>query len=126
MSMIFVIGAGGAIGAVGRYLLSSWVTQFTGTQFPWGILVVNVIGGLAMGVIAELGAQSLQMSHETRAFLTTGILGGFTTFSAFSLDTALLIERGELLNASAYVLASVIGSVGALFAGLFLVRLAST
>jgi CrcB protein len=88
--------------------------------------VVNVLGGLAMGMIAELGAQSLQMSHETRAFLTTGILGGFTTFSAFSLDAALLIERGELLNASAYVLASVIGSVGALFAGLFLVRLAST
>ena len=126
MTMIFVIGAGGAIGAVARYLLSSWVAQFTGTQFPWGILAVNVIGGLAMGVIAELGAQSLQVSHETRAFLTTGILGGFPTFSAFSLDTALLIERGELLNASVYVFASVIGSIGALFAGLFLFRLAST
>lgn len=126
MSMIFVIGTGGAIGAVSRYLLSSWIASIAGTQFPWGILVVNVVGGLAMGVIAELGAQSLQVTHETRAFLTTGILGGFTTFSAFSLDTALLIERGELLNASAYILASVIGSVGALFAGLFLVRLAST
>lgn len=125
MSMILVIGTGGALGAVGRYLINSWVAQVMGTQFPWGILVVNILGGLAMGVIAELGAQSMTMAQETRAFLTTGILGGFTTFSAFSLDTALLIERGELLNASVYVLASVIGSVGALFAGLYLVRLAS-
>ena len=123
MILIFIIGAGGAIGAVCRYLLSSQIAQVAGTQFPWGILIVNILGGLAMGLIAELGALSLGMSQETKSFLTTGVLGGFTTFSAFSLDTALLIERGDIMNATAYVLSSVIGSVAALFLGLYLVRM---
>ncbi|MEQ1753016.1 MAG: fluoride efflux transporter CrcB [Micropepsaceae bacterium] len=123
MILIFIIGAGGAIGAVCRYLLASQIAQVAGTQFPWGILIVNVLGGFAMGVIAELGALSLGMSQETKSFLTTGVLGGFTTFSAFSLDTALLIERGDIMNAAAYVLSSVIGSVAALFVGLYLIRM---
>jgi CrcB protein len=123
MIMVFAVGLGGAIGAVCRYLLSSGVTHVMGTQFPWGILLVNIIGGLAMGVIAETGAQSAQLSLELKTFLTTGILGGFTTFSAFSLDTALLIERGDMMNAALYVSGSVLGSIAALFAGLWAVRM---
>lgn len=123
MIMIVIIGAGGAIGAVGRYLLSSHIATIMGTQFPWGILLVNIIGGLAMGAIAGAGAHSLQISQEAKAFLTTGVLGGFTTFSAFSLDTALLVERGEIASASLYVAGSVLGSVAALFLGLTIARL---
>lgn len=123
MTGILAIGAGGALGAIGRYWLSVQISHALGTQFPWGILVVNIVGGFLMGLIAGLGAQSLQISHELKSFLVTGVLGGFTTFSAFSLDAALLIERGEMVAAFSYVTASVIGSIAALFAGLMLVRM---
>jgi fluoride exporter len=120
--MILAIALGGAIGAVARHLFAAQVMRLAGDGFPWGILLVNVAGSLAMGVLAELFAQKWGASLEMRAFLTVGILGGFTTFSAFSLDTALLIERGQLLSAGFYVLASVAGSMAALFLGLHLVR----
>ncbi|MBP6012197.1 MAG: fluoride efflux transporter CrcB [Alphaproteobacteria bacterium] len=122
MGTILSIAVGGALGAVGRYALSSQVTHWAGAGFPWGILIVNVIGCFAMGVIAELAAFTWNMQPEMRAFLTTGILGGFTTFSAFALDTAVLTERGDLTGAAFYVAASVLGSVAALFLGLALVR----
>ena len=122
MYVIFSIALGGALGSVARHFLSSAIYGWTGSTFPWGILAVNVLGGLAMGVIVELGALRLSYGPEMRAFLTTGILGGFTTFSTFSLDTVLLIDRGEILSAAAYAIVSVAGSVGALFAGLWLVR----
>lgn len=122
MGMIISIAAGGAIGALGRYALSSQITHLLGHGFPWGILIVNVLGCFAMGVIAELSALSLNLSPEMRAFLTTGILGGFTTFSAFALDTALLTERGDMMNTMLYVAGSVGGSITALFLGLALVR----
>lgn len=123
MILIFAIGAGGAIGAVGRYLLSTQISTVLGTQFPWGILMVNVVGGMLMGAIAQVGTQSLLISQEAKAFLATGILGGFTTFSAFSLDTALLIQRGDITSAVLYVAGSVVGSVAALFAGLYVTRM---
>jgi len=122
MNMILAIAIGGAFGSLARHYLSSAVYTATGTTFPWGILVVNVLGGLIMGIVVELGAFKLNYSLELRAFLTTGLLGGFTTFSAFSLDTALLIERGDWLSAALYVVGSVVLSVAALFAGLSLVR----
>lgn len=122
MGMILSIAAGGAIGAVARYLLSSQITHAVGHGFPWGILAVNVLGCFIMGVIAELAALTWNLSPEVRAFLTTGILGGFTTFSAFALDTAVLTERGDLVGSMLYVMASVGGSVAALFIGLYVVR----
>jgi CrcB protein len=122
MGTVISIAAGGAIGALGRYALSSQITHLLGPGFPWGILIVNVLGCFAMGVIAELSALSLNLSPEMRAFLTTGLLGGFTTFSAFALDTALLTERGDMMNTMLYVGGSVGGSVAALFMGLALVR----
>jgi CrcB protein len=122
MQLILAIAVGGAIGAVTRHLFSAEVMRLIGGDFPWGILLVNILGSLIMGVLAELFALKWGASLEMRAFLTVGILGGFTTFSTFSLDTALLIERGQILSAGLYVLASVAGSVGALFLGLYLVR----
>ncbi len=122
MGMVISIALGGAIGALGRYALSNQVTHLLGPGFPWGILIVNVLGCFAMGVIAELGALSWNLSPEVRAFLTTGILGGFTTFSAFALDTALLTERGDMMSAVLYAAGSVGGSVAALYMGLALVR----
>src|SRR6266550_7512611 len=120
--ILLSIALGGALGSVARHYVSTGVYHVTGAAFPYGILGVNMIGGLIMGIVVELGALKLNYSPEIRAFLTTGILGGFTTFSAFSLDTALLIERGDWLGSAAYVMASVTLSVGALFAGLWLVR----
>lgn len=122
MGMIFSIAVGGAIGSIARYLVSSQITHAVGSGFPWGILIVNILGCFTMGVIAELAALTWNMSPEMRAFLTTGVLGGFTTFSAFALDTAVLTERGDLTGAALYVTASVGLSVAALFAGLAMVR----
>jgi CrcB protein len=122
MGTVVAIALGGALGAVGRYALSSQITHWIGPGFPWGILLVNLVGCFVMGVIAELGALSLNLSPEMRAFLTTGILGGFTTFSAFALDSAVMIERGDWGATVLYVSASVLGSILALFAGLALVR----
>ena len=122
MGTLIAIAAGGAVGSLARYLLSSQITHWVGPSFPWGILVVNVIGCFTMGIIAELGALTLNLSPEVRAFLTTGVLGGFTTFSAFALDSAVLIERGDMWGTLFYVAASVVGSVAALFAGLALIR----
>jgi fluoride exporter len=121
-NILLAIALGGGLGSLARHYLSTFIYAFTGTAFPWGILVVNVLGGLAMGLIVELSALKLNVGPELRAFLTTGILGGFTTFSAFSLDSALLIERGEWVSAGSYMMGSVVLSVGALFAGLWLVR----
>ena len=121
-NVLFLIAIGGGLGSVARHYLSTFVYKFADGGFPWGILTVNIIGGLAMGLIVELSALKLNLSPELRAFLTTGILGGFTTFSAFSLDSALLIERGDWLSAGSYMVGSVVLSVGALFVGLWLVR----
>ncbi len=122
MNLVLAIALGGALGSLARHFLSSSIYTLTGSKFPWGILAVNVLGGFLMGLIVEFGALKWNLSNEARAFLTTGILGGFTTFSTFSLDAALLMQRGEGLAAFFYVLLSVVGSIGALFAGLILVR----
>ena len=107
---------GGAIGAGARYLLAG---RFTA---PWGTLAVNVCGGLAMGLLVGLLARASAGGEQMRLLLGVGVLGGFTTFSAFSLDSWLLIERGQPALAMGYIGASVIGSIVALGAGLWLVR----
>ena len=120
--MLIAIAAGGGIGALGRHFLSAAVASLLGSGFPWGIFVVNILGGFLMGVIVETGALKFGYSLELRAFLTTGLLGGFTTFSAFSLDASLMIERGDWPGAMTYVAGSALFSIAALFAGLWLVR----
>jgi len=120
--VIAAVAAGGAIGSVARYLIAGWVQSAAWAGFPFGIFVVNVSGGLVMGVLTELMALKYSVSLETRAFLTTGIMGGYTTFSTFSLDSALLLQRGAYFNATAYVIGSAVLSILALFAGLWMVR----
>src|SRR5262245_10775526 len=105
-SILLAIAVGGGLGSLARHYLSTAIYAITGGTFPWGILVVNVIGGFVMGLIVELSALKLNVGPELRAFLTTGVLGGFTTFSAFSLDTAVLIERGEWTGAASYIVGS--------------------
>ena len=122
MNHILLVALGGALGSVGRYLTGIATLRLFGPGYPWGTLAVNMIGGLAIGVFAELIARRFDGSAELRLFIITGILGGFTTFSAFSLEVAAMAERGEYFTATSYVLASVLISVAAVFAGLALVR----
>lgn len=114
------VALGGAIGAGARYLVNHSFARTLGPGFPWATLAVNVVGSFAMGVLVVWLAKRGGMHFAP--FLMTGVLGGFTTFSAFSLDVSVLYERGELLLAGAYVLASVLISVLALFAALWLAR----
>ena len=120
--MLLAIAAGGALGSVARYLVVAQMTRWFGFNFPWGTLTVNVVGGLTIGILAELMALKWSVSPELRAFLIVGILGGFTTFSAFSLETIGLAQNGAVMSALLYVAASVVLSVGAVFVGLSLMR----
>src|SRR5215469_1829698 len=121
MGVLLAVAIGGAIGSLFRYFVAGWVQSATWPGFPWGIFVVNISGGFIMGLIVELGALKLNFTPELRAFLTVGILGGYTTFSTFSLDSALLIERGAYASAAAYVAGSAVLSIAALFVGMWLV-----
>ncbi len=123
--LLFAIAAGGAIGSVARYILSITMLRGFGAGFPWGTLTVNVLGSLIMGVAAGLFAKHLQDGAAWRAFVMVGVLGGFTTFSTFSLDVAVLAQRGELLQAAGYIAGSVTLSILALVSGLALARIVS-
>lgn len=122
MKIIAAIAIGGAVGAVARHLVGAQMLRLLGTGFPWGTLTVNVVGSFAMGALVELMALRWSVGPELRAFMTVGVLGAFTTFSTFSLDVAVLGERGEVLPAALYVLLSVGLSISALFFGLWLFR----
>ena len=122
MPTIVWVALGGAIGSAARHGVNVWSGRLLGSGFPWHTLAVNVLGCLAMGVLVELMALRLNAGNDIRAFLTTGLLGGFTTFSAFSLDFALLVERKTYGLAAAYAAGSVVLSLAAVFAGLYLVR----
>ena len=113
---------GGGLGATLRHLVNLGCARGIGIGFPWGTLIINITGSTAMGLIAGYLAFKGVASQPWRLFLMTGILGGYTTFSAFSLDAALLYERGELGLAAAYVLGSVVLSIAGLFAGLAVMR----
>ena len=118
---LFLVMAGGALGAGARHLASRAALAIAGPGLPVGTLAINVAGGLLMGVLAGLLARTTA-GEPWRLFLGVGVLGGFTTFSAFSLDAVLLAERGQWVAAVGYVLASVVGSIAALVAGLALAR----
>ena len=122
MIHLVLVAAGGAIGASLRHLVNFAALRLVGPNFPWGTMAINIAGSLAMGVFIELLARRFNASNELRLFVATGILGGFTTFSAFSLDFAVLWERGALISALAYTIASVVGAIVALFLGLWLAR----
>ena len=117
--LVFV---GGGLGASLRHFVNVTCARCIGIGFPWGTFIINITGSTVMGLIAGYLAFKGEASQPWRLFVMTGILGGYTTFSAFSLDTALLYERGALGLAAAYVLGSVILSIAGLFAGLWLIR----
>lgn len=118
MMNLLLVAAGGAIGALARYGVGVGAARWLGLAFPWGTLAVNVVGGLAMGILAaRVGPEQ----ETLRLALGVGVLGGFTTFSAFSLETVRLMEH-QPGHAALYVAASVVLSVGACWLGLFLGR----
>jgi CrcB protein len=123
MNAYLLVGLGGAIGAMARYGTGVAVGHIWREPFPLGTLLINVAGSLAMGLLVGWLARTLPASqNEIRLFVAVGVLGGFTTFSAFSLDAIALIERGDLLGAGVYILVSVAASVLALWLGLVVLR----
>jgi len=126
LKVALAVALGGAVGAVGRYyaigMIERWLTTLLATSFPYGTLAVNIVGSFLLGGLIEFFAFNNSPSPEVRAFLLVGVLGGFTTFSAFSGDTVLLIERNEFARAALYVGLSVSVAVAGLFAGIRLLR----
>lgn len=121
MKGILLVALGGAVGSVARYMLSGYVLHHTiDWRFPAGTFAVNVIGCLVAGVLAGLAERHDLLSPDTRVLLFTGVLGGFTTFSAFGLETMFLLKRGELVVASANIILSVVAGLVALWLGLSL------
>ena len=118
--LIVFLGAG--VGGALRHGVNVGAVRLLGYGFPFGTFIVNVLGSLAMGLLAGYFSYRTGINQHARLFLTTGVLGGFTTFSAFSLDSALLIERHGYAQAAIYMLASVVLSLVAVFAGLALFR----
>lgn len=120
--MILAVALGGALGSVGRYFVAIWSGKLLGTAFPYGTLIINFTGSFFIGTFVALFATKWTLPETSRAFLTIGICGGYTTFSTFSLDAWYLIEKGEPFAALAYMLSSVALSVGALVAALHVIR----
>jgi CrcB protein len=122
MNDIISVMLGGALGAGARYLVSSAFLHAAGPSFPWGTLAINLIGGLLMGLLFGVLTRTSNGSEQARLLLGVGVLGGFTTFSAFGLETWLMIERGQTTIGLAYVAASVVGAVALTGLGVMLAR----
>ncbi|GLQ57466.1 fluoride efflux transporter CrcB [Devosia nitrariae] len=123
MQAFLLVGAGGALGAMMRFGVSSIVGRLWPSQFPLATLIVNILGSLAMGLLIGWLARTLPAwAAEARLFVAVGVLGGFTTFSAFSLDTITLIERGAWSQAGLYILLSVVLCLAGLYCGLLMTR----
>jgi CrcB protein len=122
MNQILAIAAGGALGSVLRFLVSTWVHSFAGRAFPYGTLAVNVLGCLAMGLLFVLFVDRFTDNTVLRAGVLIGVLGGFTTFSSFSIETFNLLEQGEIVRASLNILGSLALCLGATWLGVIIGR----
>ncbi len=122
LKILLLIGSGGFAGSVLRYMLSQVIQNKFLSSFPYGTMSVNIIGSLFIGVVYGLAAKG-NLSPEARLFLATGILGGFTTFSAFTMDALNLLQEGLWLESVSYVLVSVVLGVVAAFMGIFIIKL---
>ncbi len=116
------VASGGAVGAMARHAASLWAASVLGSRFPWGTLLVNVLGSLVLGALATYAPRAPGLSEPVRLGLTTGVLGAFTTFSTFSVQTMALVDRGAMGAALANVLANVGLSLAAAALGVALVR----
>ncbi|HJQ19718.1 MAG TPA: fluoride efflux transporter CrcB [Gemmatimonadaceae bacterium] len=116
------VALGSAVGGVARWALTAWVQTRAGLAFPWGTFLVNASGALLLGFLARFALATPAIGPEMRLLLTTGLCGGYTTFSTFTYETAVLLEQGEYGRASTYVVASVLVALIAMFAGFLLAR----
>ncbi len=123
MKSVLLVALGGGLGSAARYLVVLGVGRWLGTGFPWGTLAVNLLGCFLMGLLTALFAGPLPVSSDTRLFFTTGILGGFTTFSAFGLDASGLIDRGDSGAALMYLAGSVALGYAGVRVGAAVIRL---
>jgi len=124
VNSMLIVAVGGAVGSVFRYLVGVWAVRLFGPAFPWGTLAINITGSFAIGLFLEMILRRFGGSTELRLLLMTGLCGGFTTFSSFSLDFVGLVERGAIQMGIVYVIASVVLSILATFLGLFIGRMA--
>ena len=122
MKMLIAVAMGGAVGAVGRFLVVNAVGSQLGSGFPWGTFTVNLVGSFLLGALIEVSALHWSPTPEMRAFLVVGMQGAFTTFSTFSLDSYTLIERGQIGAAGMYVGGSVVLCILGFWAGLATLR----
>ncbi len=118
------VAAGGALGSLARFWLAAGVAALTGPRFPWGTLLINILGSFIIGLVAALTLMPgrFPMSPDVRIFLMVGVCGGFTTFSAFSLQTLELLQSGEIVSAFGYIIGSVLLCLAAVWFGWFLGR----
>ena len=122
MKVLLAVAIGGAIGAIARFQLSQSIIKSSSGDFIYNILVANIVGCFLMGVCYEFMNLKMNVGVEWRAFFMVGVLGAFTTFSSFALDVFILVERGSYLNASMYILSSVVFSIVGLFVGIYIMR----
>lgn len=118
MGNFLIVAVGAGFGGAMRHGVNLLAARLLGTGFPFGTLAVNVLGSFLMGLLTQAFLARPEISQEWRLLITTGVLGGFTTFSTFSLDAAVLMERGATATAVGYVLLSVLASIGGLFLGM--------
>ena len=122
MNLVLLIAVGGAIGAVGRYAVMMVVSHLLGAGYPYGTIMVNLIGSFVLGGLTESLKYFSAISNEMHVFLIVGVLGSFTTFSAFSMDVVVLMQRNEMFAAGLYILGSFVVSIGGLFLAMILFR----
>ena len=120
--MLLSLALGGMVGTLARYELGRWVHGWTGTAFPWGTLLINILGSFALGFLTRVGESTL-LSPEARGMLTVGFCGAFTTFSTFSYETVRLVQDGEAGKAAVYALGSLAVGIAATLAGLSVGRI---
>jgi CrcB protein len=120
---ILLVGFGGGIGSIARWLCQKWFSENYPQSFPWATFIVNLIGCFLIGVIYEASEKSLALSPQTRLFLVTGFCGGFTTFSTFSYENMLFLRSGDLSYLLLYAIGSVILGVMGVFGGVALMKL---
>jgi fluoride exporter len=120
---ILLVSTGGALGSVLRYVCQKWIHQLYPQAFPWGTFLVNIVGCFLIGIFFAASEKSTVITADWRLFLTTGICGGFTTFSAFAFENMNLLRTGDITNALLYTIGSVVLGILAVFAGVAMIKL---
>lgn len=123
MKNILLVGLGGGIGSIGRYLCQKWMSENSSHPFPWGTFIVNLAGCFLIGLIYALAEKTTMLSPQTRLFLMTGLCGGFTTFSAFAFENMTMLRSGDTLFFLLYAAGTLVLGIAAVFAGIALIKI---